>query len=511
MSNPDATQVFDSCDPLVDSGQSLEIRMRQTLVRPTSGNGQVDLLHLEGPDTVHLRVEGPQTELLASDIAGVYPTPGSDDSPDEFLPHIALTRRTLPWERPGPQPGAPWLALLVVRSTEFGRRLAGAGHPVSSTQVGELQADFPTSYDRIRATGLGDGSAVDVVKISTSLLGDILALDDLRYLCHVRRAAKDNPLAKIDDDRDLAVVVAGRLPDAGSSASEAQLHHALLVSLEGRTDLVSPTGKTTALVVLHHWSFTPSKGGDFEQVIKAIRVRPYGGVLRFGNLPRSQDGEGPELSAGFEAVLDGSGYLSPPPELHQEEAPVEYRGPLRPFAPPPRSKGFAVRPAPEEFEGADPSDPPDYSHAAAFEIGRLATLAGEGLAADLHKIRFLPMIPEVEVPVLVDQLPDALRRPDWVVNPSWWSDPYTLPLAGDVLSFEPLLKTEAELLQSGQVDFTGIAGLSAPWKQTVLTRIEEMAGIEQQLPSLGEIEMGAVTGQELHEQFAEVVAVTRTI
>ena len=47
----------------------------------------------------------------------------------------------------------------------------------------------------------------------------------------------------------------------------------------------------TPLVVLHYWTFTPSKGGDFEQVVKAIRVRPNGGVLRFANLPRGRAGE----------------------------------------------------------------------------------------------------------------------------------------------------------------------------------------------------------------------------
>jgi hypothetical protein len=46
-------------------------------------------------------VEGPQLQLTPADVAGVYPAAGSEESPDEFLPHIALERRTLPWERIG--------------------------------------------------------------------------------------------------------------------------------------------------------------------------------------------------------------------------------------------------------------------------------------------------------------------------------------------------------------------------------------------------------------------------
>ena len=49
-----------------------------------------------------MTIEGPQVSLNPADIAGVYPAPDSDDSPDEFLPHIAFTRHTLPWERFGP-------------------------------------------------------------------------------------------------------------------------------------------------------------------------------------------------------------------------------------------------------------------------------------------------------------------------------------------------------------------------------------------------------------------------
>ena len=88
-------QVFSSCIPLVKAGDAEPITVTQTL------DGR---LKQEGPATVHVRIDGPQTSLLADVVAGVFPAPGSDQSPDEFLPHIAFTRRTLPWERAGPGP-----------------------------------------------------------------------------------------------------------------------------------------------------------------------------------------------------------------------------------------------------------------------------------------------------------------------------------------------------------------------------------------------------------------------
>lgn len=500
MSTPEASQVFNSFDPKIDSGVTLSIAVSQTLTK-----GDQELLDTSagesGESKVHLRVEGPQVGLLASDIAGVFPSPGSDNSPDEFLPHIALTRRTLPWERQGPTPALPWLAILLLKDSELGSM---RGKPITATTVGAVKDTHDAAYLSFQNSGLTDATAIDVVYAPTSVLNDVLASDvieeDLRFLCHVRRVAQDNPLAMLDDDRDLAVVVGGRLPDAGDEDEDTELHHAYLVSLEKRSDLLSGlTGATTPLIALHYWTFTPSKSGDFEEVIKAIRVRPLnGGVLRFGNLPRNHDGTGPELSGGFAAMLDDSGYLVPQAELHQKQQPVEYRGPLRPFAPHARSKGFAIRPAPEEFVDAEPGDPPDYSHAAAFELGRLATLAGEGLVDDLHQVKYGQLGPHWVVPIEYDSLPDAFRLPEWVENEQWWGNPYSVPGAG------PLL--EPDLLKQGEADFTGIAVQSAPWKQTVIDQIEKLAGIEQ--PSSGPIDIGVVNEQLLHGMFAEVVAAT---
>ena len=105
-------QVFSSCIPPVRSGETRLIKVFQEL------DGR---LTQAGPNTVHVRIDGPQTALLPDMISGVYPRPGSETSPDEFLPHIAPTRRTLPWERQGPvpDPDVPWLVLLLFKESEL--------------------------------------------------------------------------------------------------------------------------------------------------------------------------------------------------------------------------------------------------------------------------------------------------------------------------------------------------------------------------------------------------------
>ena len=95
MSMPIKSQVLDSCNPIVDAGETVEITVSQTLER-----GGLNLLDAPTTKAVQLKIDGPQFKLDPSDIAGVYPAPDSEESPDEFLPHIALKRRTLPWERP---------------------------------------------------------------------------------------------------------------------------------------------------------------------------------------------------------------------------------------------------------------------------------------------------------------------------------------------------------------------------------------------------------------------------
>jgi hypothetical protein len=489
------------------AGETLTIDVNQTL-----GSSQ---LTSTGPTAITATIDGPQFKLDPADIAGVYPAPGSEESPNNYLPHIALSRRTLPWERFGPVDKTdlttPWLALLLFAEGELpnapGSPTTPPG-PLRSTTVGELANHDPQTYDRLKNTlQLADDTALSVIDVPFALLDVLPKREELPLLCHVKQtqassAAQPDPRKPVDPNAsppvdEVAIVVGNRLPRKGPV-----VHTAYLVSLEQRSDLYtrSNDGKPIAIPVLHHWSFTPSSQGDFRQVIEAIRFQPKGGVLRFGSLPEpAAAATGQAILGDFAAALDRDGYATPPLD-HDQAHKVEFRGPLRPYHPPTRSNEFAVRPDPNEFENAAPDSPLDYSYAAAFEIGRLLALADSGLLEELRRITGSP--PErFDDTVAISKIPPVLSRHEWIPDPEisdWWENPWNLATG------QRLLKEEPELLATGVGDVTGISEQAAVWRETTITQLQALAAQGQQ--AVNEIDLNAVTGLVLMRQFAHTAA-----
>ena len=159
----DSTQIFNSITPLIPSGGApFSVAVNQAFSVPVS---------LTGAKGVQIQVNGPQVTLSESDIDSVYPAPGSTDSPDEFLPHIAIQRRTLPWERTGPAPGQPWLALLLLKSSEL-QGNSGIQLPTGGTVVGDVSnaphvpvvIDSGTTVNPVGPAGQPASQVVDVSK-----------------------------------------------------------------------------------------------------------------------------------------------------------------------------------------------------------------------------------------------------------------------------------------------------------------------------------------------------------
>lgn len=495
----DKSQFLNSITPLVDSGlppQSLGVS--QTL----GGN----LITLTGPNVITIQVNGPQTTLTEEDIAGVYPAPGSTESPDSFLAHIALNRRTLPWERGGPGGQKPWLALLLLKDSELhtgpgvhARKLVRSGPSVVSGTVQTVQSRDALGFGKLTLK-MPAATPVNLLFLQNQLLVAIRPQqDEVHFLCNVKRTNSGS------GNKDCAIVISNRLPDAGPAGTSAELHTAFLVSLEGRDDFYDPSRaqaanatKEIGLVVLHSWNFTPSKGGDFEEVIRAIHIRPNGGVLRFGNLPKEPAaGQPVPLSGGFDGVLDEHGlFIDPLP--HTQAGLVSYRGPLRPFSPAPRSPGFAVRSAPEEFETAPAGTPLDYSHAAAFELGRLLALASHDVLEDLRSVHGI--IKPIEPEVAINKLPIALQKPDWVVNPAWNDTPWSLPGAG--VATDPLIKDGNQFIGATPGD---VAGIDQQWGQFGVQvqnglNVMQAAGIAQ----VTQVDINTVTVDGLNKTFGNV-------
>ena len=158
---------------------------------------------------MQLTIDGPQFKLDPSDISGVYPAPNSEESPDEFLPHVALKRRTLPWERRGP--GAERHAAVAVpaaaRRGRVRRRRGDDGREDQDSRPDDVRALRPPIASG--GLGLADSTPLNVVYVRKTLLNDILPPPaELELLSHVKRTWKGGAV------EDTAIVVGNRLPDA---------------------------------------------------------------------------------------------------------------------------------------------------------------------------------------------------------------------------------------------------------------------------------------------------------
>jgi hypothetical protein len=528
-------KIYSSLDPIAHSGDTLKITVSQKLLK-----GAANYLSAPGPQ-LQVAVQGPQINLTEDDISGVYPAPGSNDSPDNFLPHIALTRRTLPWERTGPkastagQPTVPWLALLILTEADmtlpapiFNPILQGAlsanihiNHPgpieprppiqlpleVKSVVVNTLSTSDAKSHTALTAIpGIVDSTTINAVSIPNATLANILpAIDDLALLCHAKEVNQDGVVTTT------SIVVSGRLPNAGpfDPNSTPPKHLAVLVSLEQRGDVYTrlKDAGTNTLVVLHCWSFIPSWGADFEEVCQMIGYHGNSGVLRFGNLPSTlADPTKAPLSGGFDALLNPSGFFQTPLE-HSESGNVIWRSPLRPFPPAARSQGFAIRAEPEELENQPADAPLDYSHATAFELGRLLAVADDGIRQDLREVHQFLQLPTGLV--AMSNLPQILQKPYWGVDLGDNSLPpeaLTNEVQADPWAFSANQANQSILgisNQLGKGDVSGIGAQQVAWQQSVVTQFGQAQA--PVIGSVAQIDISQVNEATLALQFPELI------
>jgi len=320
-----AIQLFDHVTPVLPAGR---YRIRSSAEVTEQGESRpLDA----GPEHVlPVEVTGPRFGLDAGDIASCHPPPqGSGDFTDR-LPHVALTRRTLPWERRFSD-GTPWLALLVVAD---GEGTLVADQPLRQA-VGEAVFAQLAARDPIA----GDGPPVATLHVSSPglLAGLFPSRRDVALLTHVRRVnLADTDLAGHDDDGWFASVTANRLP-AGAGA-----HTACLVSLEACERLwQSPPAPVPPLIVLYSWRFDVTPGGTFESLAAGLDLNLFG----------SRPGQ-PGLEPGTAISRVGRDGTA---------SRVRYHGPLVPTPP--------VPDAPAE------GTPQDISDDAAYELGRLLASA----------------------------------------------------------------------------------------------------------------------------------------
>ena len=269
--------------------------------------------------TNHFNIEGPRFTLTPSLVAGVFPPNNGHGSFQDDVPHIALARRTLPWERPidpegligtptraagDPPPPvgpAPWLGLLLFEEGEY-----------TILQNQQLENVVPPAV--FRRLGSPQNVNCDAVQTTSSVLAGIMpSIEELMVLSHVRQVNKDDrELAAGSSDGWFSVIVSNRVPEANSK------YRACLVSLEARSDLVPkdppPVGRpieitpvlhaesvggelhlptitvrerfpfnpTVSLVLLYSWKFECIGPGSFRDLMQGLDVGMFGTVQNPG-------------------------------------------------------------------------------------------------------------------------------------------------------------------------------------------------------------------------------------
>lgn len=187
-------------------------------------------------------VVGPRFSLPGPEIHSVFPPPNAVGPFHNRLPHIALKRRTLPWER-DPEPDGsgdiatrpPWLALVLLTDGEANFMRGVDIKDAMPDEVYQELKPAPGTCDAIEVT-------TDVVRETFPREGDF------EYLVHVRQVnVNDTENAGDDEDGFMSVIMANRLPQKGN------IYGVYLISLEGRypdlpddnaSDFVDDIGKT---------------------------------------------------------------------------------------------------------------------------------------------------------------------------------------------------------------------------------------------------------------------------
>ncbi len=394
-------------------------------------------------------VEGPRFTLAPAEIGGVFPPKNGHGPFDEAIPHVALGRRTLPWERPFSAARAsvdgtpvnaggtpiPWMALLVFEDGECTIEL--------KQKIGDrLPPDIVTRLS------VPADTLVDTVTAKRELIVDMMpAYEELALLTHVRQVnVDDRELSAGDSDGFFAVIMANRVPQRG------RRYRCCLVSIEERTDIVpeKPPAPDEGFHIVDTLAISgdlvvgsaaryadlpgsrPFGGGEAiartaaaaqapgvgvvtrsASALSGLVVRPVKGVLTDrGVLLQSQslillaawtfECEG---TASFRALMQGLdvGMIGTPHDggpqitdtghirvdsLNRAGAPETdfYRGPLVP-TPLTRDPNGPYHSADQARRAAPDVGAEDVSYACAFEVGRLLAAADARLAQELMRWR----------------------------------------------------------------------------------------------------------------------------
>ena len=332
--------------------------------------------------THNLFVRGERFALRPEHIHKVFPPMNAVGDFDSVLPHVMLSRKTLPWEREvvvgeAADGTSSWLAVLVFAKDEAPKLVSGTVGDLQQSSLSGGTYSYGSVYEPLLQNGSGE-SLEDVcayVDIPAGLFNaSAPTLADMLWNAHARKR-----------DHDYAVVIGAQLCPPGTTAV------AHLVSLEGLggilpgadgTSKLTTDITTVRLVSLKSWSFRALPLQEsFADILAGLNQHNGGdSMLR---LPRPDATPNAPLDAGYTMLAaSGTTYAS----LPIADTTSWYRGPLMPWSVPPVPSLSWPKPDwlpvdhAELLSAAGTTDGANESYAAAWQLGRLLALADKGYA-----------------------------------------------------------------------------------------------------------------------------------
>ena len=313
----------------------------------------------------HFTVSSERFTIKPEDVQAVFPPDGSLGDHARALPHVALNRSTLPWERQADtqKKGIPWLALLLFEDQEKPEPLV--------VKLGDLQqaSNFPAKFPALQLeTGQQTDDLVTVIDVRKGLLQAQLSTSAaLALLTHVRVGLNVD-----GSQNELALVLGSRLPVAGGTST---VH---LVAVEDRYVNGSFDYQGTGdedlirLVSLKSWSFACiDEKQSFKGLLLNLDHTP--GTLR---LPMNDQ---PQV----EQYLAQGNVLLPHTFRAVGKSASWYHGPLTP-ASNTAEASLPIRSSDELLRYDPTTGLFDISYAAAWEVGRLLALQSKQFSANLY-------------------------------------------------------------------------------------------------------------------------------
>ncbi len=311
--------------------------------------------------------------LPVEEIFSCFPAAEESGEFETFLPYIVLENRTFPWEQviTGDRDGVPvpWVALMVFADGEAEEQ----DMTVKQLLGGQEGIYFP---DRSKLPAVfceGEEDPCHVVDVPKKLFDLVMPkVEELSLLCHVKQV----DLAKTEDsicERDgfFSVVCGSRLIPSGADTPVKSTVH--LVSLLGYEDMTGiPDGDKVRLVSLYHWNVYSQKQSEenFPAVIEHLRKNcGVMGYDRDTELQRQGSSVKEHITRTGEKTY--SLYCSPLlPFLNEEELDTEQRHTADGRLIYDKSIGML-----------------DVTYSAAWQLGRMVTLAQQGMAEKIRQDR----------------------------------------------------------------------------------------------------------------------------